>query len=81
MVHLIWDERKRLANLTKHQLDFAALTLEFFLDARFVRAHSGRLKAVGRLAGSSVAVVFVSLGTEAISIISMRPASRTERLL
>jgi uncharacterized DUF497 family protein len=40
-----------------------------------------RLIAVGRLANGIVVVVFVALGIEGISIISMRPASRKERKL
>ena len=81
MVRLILDEHKRLANLTKHKLDFSALTLDFFLVAHFVHARAGRLKAIGWLAGSAIVVVFAPLGTEAVAIISMRPASRMERLL
>jgi uncharacterized DUF497 family protein len=32
-VKIVWDEPKRLANMTKHGLDFAALTEDFFADA------------------------------------------------
>jgi len=38
----------------------------------------GRLIAVGRLANGVIAVVFVTLGAEGISVISMRPVSRKE---
>ncbi|MBL8571436.1 MAG: BrnT family toxin [Phreatobacter sp.] len=77
---IVWDEAKRLANLTKHGLDFADLTLEFFLDANVVAAKDGRFKALGEFNGEMVvAVVFRPLGTEALSVISMRPASRKER--
>lgn len=30
---IVWDERKRLANLDKHGLDFADLDEDFFLNA------------------------------------------------
>jgi uncharacterized DUF497 family protein len=35
--------------------------------------------AIGRLAPEVIAVVFVALGAEGVSVISMRPASRKER--
>ena len=38
---------------------------------------SNRLIAVGRLADGIVVVVFVVLGAEGVSVISVRPASRT----
>ncbi|MDB5619948.1 MAG: hypothetical protein JWQ24_4186 [Tardiphaga sp.] len=44
-------------------------------------AKHGRLIAVGRLANGVIAVIFITLGTEGISVISMRPASRKERKL
>lgn len=37
--------------------------------------------AVGRLDDGSIAVIFATLGSEAISLISMRPASKAERKL
>ena len=37
--------------------------------------------AINRLGGHVLTVVFKRLGTEAISVISMRPASRKERKL
>jgi uncharacterized DUF497 family protein len=40
-----------------------------------------RLIAVGRLANGVVVVVFVTLGSEGVGIISMRPASRKEKKL
>lgn len=77
---IIWDEAKRLANLAKHGLDFADLTLEFFLGADVVAAKDGRFKALGAFNGETIiAVVFRPLGSEALSVISMRPASRRER--
>ncbi|MCD2174767.1 BrnT family toxin [Rhizobium sp. C4] len=77
---IVWDENKRRANLAKHGLDFADLTLEFFALADVERAKLGRFVAVGDFRGRLVvAVIFRPLGVEAISIISMRPASERER--
>ncbi|MDL2407367.1 BrnT family toxin [Rhizobium calliandrae] len=77
---IIWDETKRETNLTKHRLDFADLSLEFFRDAKIGPAKADRFVAVGELDGQMViAVVFKPLGSEAISVISMRPASSKER--
>jgi hypothetical protein len=78
---IVWDEIKRQANLEKHGLDFADLTEEFFAEAAIVPAEDRRSKAIGRLADGTIAVIFATLGTEAISVISMRPANRTERRL
>lgn len=77
---IVWDEPKRQQNIVKHGLDFADLTFEFFLSARVGPAKEGRFIAVGELNGQIiVAVVFKPLGSEALSIISMRPAARKER--
>lgn len=78
---IVWDEPKRLANLFKHGLDFADVTEEFLADALIVPAKAGRFKAAGRLGDGTVVVIFALLGSEAISIISMRPASPAERRL
>lgn len=76
---LVWDEPKRRANIAKHGLDFADLTFGFFLSATVVPAHSGRWAAIGRLGDGSVTTIFFELGSEALSIISLRPASKRER--
>ena len=79
---IVWDEPKRQQNLAKHGMDFAALTVEFFEASMVLPAKEGRLVAIGELDGQIViAVVFRPLGSEALSIISMRPASRKERSL
>jgi uncharacterized DUF497 family protein len=46
-----------------------------------VPGKSNRLIAVGRLANGVVVVVFVALGSEGVSVISMRPANARERKL
>lgn len=79
-VLLVWDEIKRRQNLAKHGWDFAALTLDFFPDALVTASRSGRFKAIGQIGGKTiVAVVFCPLGAEALSLISLRPASQKER--
>ena len=78
---IVWDEPKRQSNLAKHGLDFADLTVDFFLSALVVEAENRRFKALGRFADGSIAVVFATLGTEGVSVISMRPASLKERSL
>ena len=77
---IIWDEPKRQSNLTKHGLDFADLSLEFFASAAVKDAKEGRFLAIGELEGVSIiAVVFRPVGSEALSVISMRRASKAER--
>ena len=77
---LVWDEPKRQRNIAKHGLDFAVLTSEFFENASIEDAKSGRFLAVGEFEGVTIiAVVFRPLGSEALSIISMRRANKDER--
>lgn len=81
-MQIAWDEPKRAANLDKHGMDFTALTVEFFESAAIYPAKAGRLIALGRLNGRTVvAVIFAPLGSEAVSVISMRRASPKERRL
>ncbi len=70
-----------MANLLKHGLDFASLTRDFFENAVVVPAKQNRFVAIGHLNQKTLAVVFRPLGTQAITIVSMRPASRKERTL
>lgn len=81
MLMVVWDEPKRQLNLAKHGLDFADLSEEFFLASIVVPANHERYMAIGRLADGTIAVVFETLGTEGVSVISMRPASQQERSL
>jgi len=77
---VVWDEPKRLTNLAKHGLDFADLDPDFFAAAQVTPAERDRFVAVGEYqAGIIITVVFKPLGAEAVSVISMRPASRKER--
>jgi uncharacterized DUF497 family protein len=68
---ITYDEPKRLANLAKHGLDFADLTLSFFESSRVIPARGGRFQAIGKLADGTISVVFATL----------RPASAKERKL
>lgn len=81
MLMIVWDEPKRELNLSKHGLDFADLDEEFFLASVVVPAKDERHMAIGHLDDGTIAVVFVTLGTEGVSVISMRPASQKERNL
>ena len=77
---ILWDEPKRQSNIAKHDLDFADLTDEFFEAAKIKPVRSDREMAVGELEGVKiVAVIYKTLGSEAVSVISMRPASKKER--
>jgi uncharacterized protein len=78
---IVWDEPKRLANMARHGMDFADLDEAFFESAVVVPAKLGRLAAVGRHRSGIILVVFVTLGTEGLGVVSMRPASRKERRL
>ena len=76
---ITWDEPKRAKNIESHGWDFAALSLDFFAEAKIVPAKLGRLKAIGPFEETVIAVVFKPLGSEALTVISMRHASRKER--
>ncbi|PZX36696.1 hypothetical protein LY56_03414 [Roseinatronobacter thiooxidans] len=81
MLMIVWDEPKRQTNLAKYGLDFTDLDEGFFLATVVVPAQDGRHMAIGRLADGTIAVVFATLDTEGVSVISMPPASRKERNL
>lgn len=76
---ITWDERKRIANIAKHGLDFAELDKAFFAVALIRPAKGRRFLAIGVVGGEMLAIVFRPLGSEALSIVSMRPASKKER--
>ncbi len=79
---IVYDPPKRAANLDKHGLDFADLEDGAFFETALVRpAKDGRFMAIGWLADGTISIVSALLGTEGISIISMRPASTKERSL
>lgn len=76
---IVFDEIKRQANLRKHGFDFAELNEAFFHEAETYPAKLGRLMAIGWQGNKIMTVIFRPLGTEGLSIVSMRPASRKER--
>ncbi|MGD0970082.1 MAG: BrnT family toxin [Desulfobaccales bacterium] len=77
-----WDERKRLANLEKHGLDFFDVIGVFEAPHVVVPStHAGgeeRFLALGVFEGRLVTVVYTTR-TEAIRIISFRRARHEER--
>jgi uncharacterized protein len=78
-MQISFDEVKRQINLSKHGLDFADLDIAYFANSIVVPAKLGRFMAIGLLFNDVIATVFVKLGSQGLSIISMRPASRKER--
>jgi uncharacterized protein len=80
-MRIVWDEPKRLANIASHGMDFADLDDAFFEGSVIVPGKLGRQIAVGRHRSGIILVVFVALGAEGLSVVSMRPASRRERRL
>lgn len=76
---IVWDEPKRETNKRARGLDFADLTIEFFATSIIAPTRQGRMRAIGEFRGRALTVIFKPLGSEAISVISMRPASRKER--
>jgi uncharacterized DUF497 family protein len=80
-VNILWDEPKRLANLAKHGLDFADLNETFFDSALVVPSYNKHWAGIGKNIRGVIVVVFVTLGKEAVSVISMRPANKNERKL
>ncbi len=84
-MEIVWDEPKRITNLKIHGLDFAEVEdgfefAEALIAPSYESEHGGsRFIAVGMLDGDLVSLVFAPLGTEAISLISLRPASKRER--
>lgn len=81
-----WDEPKRLANLAKHGLDFADFDACFDGETALARetraSRTGRRRYVliGDWNGTHVVAVVVSpLGTEALSLVSLRHADPEER--
>jgi uncharacterized DUF497 family protein len=81
---LTWDDDKYERSLLKHKLDFED-AYEFGWDAADIkgtypsRTGRARFKATGWLGQRMITIVFSLLGTEAYSLVSMRPASRKER--
>jgi len=80
-MRITWDEQKRLSNKAKHGFDFNDVNAEFLGSCIVYSAQKDRLMAIGNLGGRSITVIFRPLGSEALSLISMRSASLKEREL
>ena len=85
-MRIIIDEPKRLSNIRKHGLDMAEFAEGFdFESARQFPAHpsrTGRARfgLIGWFNGAVVVAAIMSpLGTEALSLVSLRVASQQER--
>jgi uncharacterized DUF497 family protein len=81
---IVWDEPKRRSNIATHGLDLADAESFEWETALVASGHPGRdgsprFRAIGWLGRELVTIVFALLGSEAISVISMRRASRAER--
>jgi uncharacterized DUF497 family protein len=80
-VKIVWDEPKRRANLDKHGMDFADLNEAFFDSALVLATYGNRWRAIGVTIRGVVSVIFATRGSEGVSIVSMRAASKKERKL
>jgi len=85
-MRIVWDEPKRLVNLVKHGIDFGQFEATFdwsrvvFFPARpSPRTGRRRAKVLGLMSSGVVLAVLSPLGDEAISIVSVRPASIRKR--
>lgn len=88
-MRIVWDEPKRRTNLKPepkgHGLDFADVESGFDFGSAIVfdtdpgRDGRARFLALGFFRERLHALVFSPLGSEAISLISFRPASTKER--
>ena len=83
---IVWDESKRVTNLVKHGLDFADFDNAFDIEAAIAaeakpgRDGRSRFKLIGLWNQTTVVVAIVSpLGSEALALISLRPANRKEK--
>jgi len=77
-----WDERKRLANLAKHGIDFSDADLlyegDHLLEGARAVGDEVREKAIGVIDSRLVALIFTRRG-DVIRLISLRRARDDER--
>ena len=83
-MRFVWDEPKWLRNLARHGLDFRDPERCDRAVARVTPSYRGgcgerRVLATLPLGDDLVSIAFAPLGAEALSVISMRRASRAER--
>ncbi len=74
----VWEEPERITNFQNHGLDFADVADFEWKPACIEASHTNRLKAIGYFRDGTAVVIFATLGAEATSIISFRPAGRKE---
>lgn len=75
-----------MAYLDKHSLDFSEIADFGWKEAIILPSRAGkhggvRSKAVGYFRDGAAVVIFSLLGTEAVSVISFRPANKKEKRL
>ena len=78
-MRVVWDEPKRDKTLAERGLDFRRITPAFFEGALIEPAREGRWKAIGLVDERCFVLVFKLLGSEAVSVVSMRYANKKER--
>lgn len=78
-MRIVFDEIKRQSNIRKQGYDFADIDLSFFAAATIFDAKQARKVAIGPIGPNIVSVIFVALGREGVSVLSMRRASKKER--
>ena len=83
---IVWDEPKRETNFARHGFDFADFDACFdgetalYLPAKPSRTGRTRYLVIGEWNGVTVVAAIVSLlGSQALSIVSLRTASPKER--
>lgn len=60
-------------------MDFADLNESFFDNALVLATYGNRWRAISINIRGVVSVIFATRGTEGVSVVSMRPASKKER--
>ena len=85
-MRIVFDEVKRIANLDKHGLDMAdfedGFQFETALEFKAYISRTGRTRfsLIGYFNGVLIVVAILSpLGSEALSLVSLRPANVTKR--
>jgi uncharacterized DUF497 family protein len=81
---IVWDEAKRQRNIKVHGYDLAGSVDFEWADALMIQSYPSargrpRFTATGFLKEDLVTLVFSPLGSESLSVISLRRASRGER--
>ena len=81
-VRSTYGQPRRQANTAKHAIDLAEFSFDRFLTITTKPSRTGRqrFKLIGSWCGEIVVVAIVSpLGSEAIDVVSVRPANAKEK--